>query len=167
MARRTFVKKIDFKEWFSIPGLLTQRASDGTEVGGSVSFAAPATLMRFRSGIQASFDETKQAGDEMNIAFGLGIFSTDAVTLGSTALPDPASEPEYPWIWWGEIFLESFVAAAAEAWGFPQQKLMVDSKAMRKVKPGQSIAWVIQTSNASGAPLTEITILQTRFLIGT
>ncbi len=160
-------RKIDFKQWDAMPSLSAESSSSGTTLGGAISFTIPATILRIRGYCQASLDETKQAGDEMIVGFAVGIVSTDAFNLGVTAVPDPSSEPEYPWLWWGQVFLESFVAAAAEPWGISNQRLEVDSKAMRKVKPGETLCWVAQRNAVAGAPVTILTFGQTRVLIGT
>ena len=169
---RTFTRparKIDFKQWGAIPGLITSGSGDATLGGGGLSFAVPATILRFRGYWANMFDETAQANDQMNITFGLAIVSTDAFTLGSTALPDPADEPEFPWIWWGDMRLDSFgvLTDTRTGWGPAAQRQEIDSKAMRKIKPGETVTYVLQRSNASGAPVTLTDVGQIRVLIGT
>ncbi len=168
--RRTFVrsgKKIDYKQWAAAPGGGAQHSASATFIIGNLAFNEPATILRWRGMVSAMFDESQQVGDRASIGFGIGVFSTDAVTLGATALPDPLGEPEYPWVWWSEIDLECFVAAGQEAWGVGRQLLEIDSKAMRKVKPGQSVLIVGQIGNLTGAPVTIIKFGQLRVLIGT
>ena len=171
MARRSFpsrARKIDFKQWFTIPGLLTEKSANAVFVGGSTAFALPATILRWRGHVAAMFDESMQAGDLMILTFALMIGSTDAFTLGSSAVPDPADEPDFPWVWWKQIRLDAFLAAGhGGGWGPPAQRYEVDSKAMRKMKPGESAGWVVQITSAAGAPVTLIDIGQMRILIGT
>ena len=107
-----------------------------------------------------------QAGDEMRVIFGLGIISTDAFGLGPTAFPDPGGEPEYSWLWWATMHLEAFAATAREQYGTSSQILQVDTKAMRKIRPGESLVWIAQTAGAAGAPVTVVTFGQTRVLLG-
>ena len=104
----------------------------------------------------------------MVVTFGLGIVSTDAATLGATALPEPNGDCEYPWLWWGEIFLQAPVANAGLISGFGTyaQRLEVDSKAMRKVTNKETLLWVAETSGVVGAPAVDITFGSTRILIG-
>jgi len=119
MARRVFTrpgKKIDFKQWDAIPSLSTEVSTDVTTLGGAISFAIPATILRARGYVQAIFDETQQAGDEIIFTAGLGIITTDNFDGGVTGVPDPAGEPEFPWLWWGQIKLEAFAAAAENVW---------------------------------------------------
>ena len=43
----------------------------------------------------------------------------------------------------------------------------VDTKAMRKVKPRETLVWVLQTSDVNGAPVTLVENQETRVLFGT
>ncbi len=163
--RRGSGRVIDFKAWGLIPLLSADVSTDGTTQGASLVFTSPGTILRVRGYVQAHFDLTVQVGDEMKITFGLGIVSTDAFDAG--AVPDLGSEADYPWLWWGEIFLRSELAAGPSAWGISAQRVEVDSKAMRRFKPGQNLAWQAQTTGATGAPVMSITFGRTRVLVGT
>ncbi len=129
--------------------------------------AIPATILRCRGYVQAYLDATRQVGDIMVVTAALGIVSTDAFNLGATAFPDPADEPAYPWLWWGQMTLESTLAAGDDAWGLSAQRLEVDTKAMRRWKPDETLTWVFQTTQVAGAPVTIIVNSDTRVLIGT
>ena len=168
MARRHGGKTIDYKSWVDIPATQFAISGEATAIGNPRDFTAPATVLRVRSTITAYFDESVQVGDELNFTFGLGIVSTDAAALGLTAVPDPASDVEYPWLWWGTMCLQSVLAAGGERpWGMTAQILHVDTKAMRRVKPKESILWVIQSTGQVGSPVTNVQIHQSRMLIGT
>ena len=160
-------RKIDFKQWTAIPGSSQNLTANATIAGpGFLSFSAPATILRVRGYTQVAF---LQAGltlaDEVDVVFGMGVFSTDAVTLGATALPDPSAEPEYPWMWYGELSMYSPNADFGDP--MIQQRLELDTKAMRKVKPGESLVVVAQYVNASGIPGLRLIYPQIRVLIGT
>ncbi len=165
-------RTIDFKQWAAAPGSILSSAAEGTFVVGSLAFLVPATILRWRGYVSAMFDETAQPGDQAAIAWGIGVFSTDAVAVGATALPDPGSEPEFPWVWYGEMFLQSREATGAgnptsSAWGPLAQRIEIDSKGMRKVKPGESVAIVWEVDNAVGAPVIEFDTGNLRVLVGT
>ncbi len=160
-------RTIDFKQWASIPALGTAITGDGTFQGGSVAFAVPATILRCRGFVQAAFASGVQVGDDMNINFGLGIVSTDAFAAGAGSMPDPAGEPEYPWLWWQEVFLNSEQVEEPVSWGPGALRLDVDTKAMRKVKPGESLVWVGEATQSLGAPEVNVDFGRTRVLIGT
>ena len=169
MARRLSRQKtIDYKQWASAPGLITEISTNVSQPSGSLGFSVPGTILRWRSYWSCMFDQTMQIGDLMVLTYGIALVSTDAVTAG--ALPDPAGEPEYPWVYWEEMRLDAFVAGGSltnNSWGPSAQRYEVDSKAMRKFKPGQSIVAIVQSTDASGAPVTLLDIGQLRVLIGT
>ena len=165
MAHRGRV--ITRKAWLSIPAHTAEISSAGTNGGSQLAFASPSTILRIRGNCWAAMDATKQIGDLMTITWALGIVSTDAATLGSTALPDPSTEPEYPWLWWRQMHLWAQLASGNEAWGTSAQLLEIDSKAMRRVAPGQSLVWFTQTGSVTGAPVTRIVGDELRVLIGT
>ena len=164
---RRFSKTIDFKQWTSIPTVRSTLTADSTLLGGSLAFAVPATILRVRGYVSGQFDSTKQVGDRIDLTWGFAVLSTDAVSAGPTVLPDPGDEPNYPWLWWMDMDLESHIAAGEEAWGTTAQRYEVDSKAMRKVKPGESLVGLVQARGAAGAPVTIVHFGETRVLIGT
>ena len=69
---------------------------------------------------------------------------------GAGSMPDPSAEPEYPWIWFGETMLYSPNANFADP--MINQRLEIDSKAMRKFKPGQALTIIAQYVNLVGTP---------------
>jgi len=160
-------KKIDFKQWTSAPGLISSITTIGTILSGSLQFSSPFTILRVRGHVAAFFDSTKQLTDLMILTYGLGIISTDAFTAGTGSVPDPSGEPEYPWLWWNQIRLDGLLAnTQSESWGPSSLRLEVDTKAMRKVKPGQTLVMIAQATNVVGAPETLIDIGQMRVLLG-
>jgi len=166
MARQG--RRIDFKQWHHIAISSGQSgATDGTLQSNGFAFDGPATILRARGYVQAIFDATQQVGDAAKYTFGLGIVSTDAFSAGAASMPDPEGEPDYPWLWWGQMFMKSQVAAGVNAWGTSAQRLEVDTKAMRRVQPGKTICYVCQITGAAGAPVSDITFGSTRILIGT
>ncbi len=161
-------RTIDRKEWLAIGGLSAGVSTATTLIGGIFTPGLPVTILRCRCPhIYAFMDNTRQAGDTLELTFGLGIVSQDAGALGATAMPDPAAEPDYPWLWWGSMFLDSDEAAVVNSWG-PQAQIIhdIDTKAMRKMKPRESLVWVAQSASVTGAPAVRFQIAQTRVLVG-
>ena len=160
-------RTIDYKEWRGIPSLEVASSAAATKQGTSLPFTAPGTILRVRQLIQASFDSTVQDGDTMSTVFGLGVVSTDAFAAGAASMPDPAAEAEYPWLWYGEIMLRQIGTSDVAAWGINAMRLDVDTRAMRRMKPGQSLAWVMQHQVVAGAPIVNVYFGQGRALVGT
>ncbi len=170
MARRvtTRARTIDFKAWLAIPSFSLSLTGDNTFVVAGLSFSGPGTILRTRGRILLALNPSgKAADDNVKIAFGLGLVSTDAFTLGATAMPDPAGEPEYPWLWWGEVSLRSMIATTNESgFGPENREIIVDTKAMRKIKPGMTLTMITQYVNLSGNPIVNMEAGQFRTLIG-
>ncbi len=153
--------------WTQIPSLRTSFSAVGTTaISGSLSTSLSATIMRCRSlGFLCMFDATQQVGDEAFITVGLGIVPTDAV--GSATLPDPDAEPGYPWLWWGAFGLRSELAVGINNLGCSVYRSgAIDSKAMRRWKPNQSLVWVAEITSVAGAPVMLFDMPGTRILVG-
>ena len=162
-------KTIDYKEWSFIPEATTTVSTDTTlVVSGSLAINQSLTVLRTRCpDLLIQMDATKQVGDFIRIAIGLGIFTQDVITLGASAMPDLADEANHPWLWWGEWTLRSEVAAGTDNLGTSVVRTSMDSKAMRRIKgSGFGMIWVAQTTGASGAPVVNISIANTRVLVG-
>ena len=171
MARARFGKKIDFKQWTVLPGKSVSHTTDGTNIAstGGLAFTSPSTILRVRCPeILQYFDESRQVGDGIVLTYGLGVVTTDAVAAGDASMPDPQSEPEFPWVYWTQVTLRGEITSMVEAEGTSSVRLRdIDSRAMRKMHPGQSLVWVLQRTGAFGAPVTLVTVADTRVLIGT
>ncbi len=160
-------RKIDFKSWAAMPSIRLALTADSTNLGGSLQFAIPATILRMRGRLRAHLEATIAAGDFAKLAVGLAVISTDAFNAGAGSVPDPVDEPEFPWVYWTEFELSSESANVDEAWGYQSVDIIVDSKAMRKVKPGEALAWIAQYADGNGTPPMSVDISQTRVLVGT
>ena len=109
----------------------------------------------------------KAAGDRAIVTIGLGITSSDAFVNGAGSMPDPAGDPGYPWLYWSDSWLLAEVAAAEhDTEGSAVYRMQVDTKAMRKVKPAETLSWVVQLSGLVGAPTVHINIARLWVLIG-
>ena len=166
MARVRPGRTIDFKQWTFIPGGSFDFTAAGTTGGpGSLGFTQPGTILRIRGLVRVAFLVTGiTADDEANVVFGIALVSTDAAA-SSTSLPDPSQEPEYPWLWYGEAIMYSPNQDFSDP--MIQLELPIDSKAMRKFKPGQSLIPVAQYVDTQGTPGLRVIYSQIRVLIGT
>ena len=103
-------------------------------------------------------------GDHVEIGIGIAVLSGDAVTLGSSAMPDPVDEPGYPWLW-----RQSYKFLLSSALGLTFSELggvrvSFDSRSMRKIKPAEALAIVVQYVDIVGASPMTVSIGNVRFL---
>jgi len=124
----------------------------------------PFTVMRLIGEVSVAPDEAGiTAGDSALVVVGIGVVSTDAATAGAGSMPDPGGEADYPWLWWAPIFLQF---PKSDNTNVTIRKVAINSKAMRKVAPGQSVVAVAEYVDFVGAPPLDV-LLSARMLIGT
>ena len=88
----------------------------------------------------------------MSIACGITVVSTKAVAVGTTAVPTPLTNVEWPWLWWDTQFVGNEPMASGDITSYGGNR-MIDSKAMRKLPPASALVMVVETSAAlEGAP---------------
>ena len=158
--------------WQGIPAGSLSLTGDSTNLPpGVFSVGTTQTVRRVRGEILIGMEGTIAADDTARITIGLGVFSTDAVTLGATAVPDPASEPEYPWMWYNSSTFRAPGALTNATWvsgsdGAASMRITVDCKAQRKMKARESLIYVVQYVDISGAPPMSVEFGTHRVLVG-
>ncbi len=117
----------------------------GASVGFSITFAAAQTLTRVRGRIGVTLD-TGGVGESALVLAGLTIVGLDAATGG--VLPEiynvAVSADEASWIWQGQLYVSSG-AEAAIVTDQLSASIEVDAKAMRRVKPQETLVMCFQT----------------------
>ncbi len=104
------------------------------------------------------------AGDNVNVTLGICIVSNDAFISGAGAMPDPADEPEFPWLYLmtHPLFFPdtSLVSGAANA----SVRHSFDIRSKRKVKAQQTLATIAQYVNIAGNPPLTLSFANCRVL---
>ena len=112
----------------------------------ALAMLAP-TVVRTR-GIATFTPSAFGADSRIDGAFGLGIVSDEAFAAGAASLPRPFDDDDWPgWLvhgyWQSRV---EFQSATSEV--FIPHTHVIDSKAMRKIGPGETLVWVME-DNAS------------------
>ncbi len=157
------------KQWLGIPSITLNMTANGTNLGARTQSTTSQTVLRMIGEYNCTFtpEGAVADGDECRIGLAIGIVSSDAFEAGITAVPDPVGEPEYPWLFWAE---HSF--AALEATDIQRSaevgnlRRSFDIRSMRKMKPRESLVWVVQYVDSVGTPPYTVQISATRVLIG-
>jgi len=154
------------KEWR--PGVINNRTAftaDLTAIAAGINFTDSPTVLRMLFEYTAGPDAAPTAGDACKIGVGIGVVSTDARTVGATAVPDPIGEPEYPWLYWAvhPFFYES--ATLVNQLGVSVVRETLDIKSMRKIKPRESLVVVVEYLDENGAPPMIIMVGGLRVLV--
>ena len=153
------------KHWHVIPGASIAFTSSATGIGGSLALDGPFTVIRMLGEYVLAPNGALTALDSASVIVAIGVVSTDAVAVGASAMPDPGSEPDYPWLFWAahELFYPGTNNEAAVASASIRRPF--DIKSMRKMKPRESLVMVAQYFDNVGAPAIQFLAAQTRVLV--
>ena len=111
----------------------------------------PFTVIRMR-GVWFCQSDQSAASERQQVAFGASIVSEEALAIGVTAVPTPATNGGSDKFFLYEILMNSFTFKDATGVGRIIETATFDSKAMRKVEEGEDIAIALETfSTSSGA----------------
>jgi len=157
MARRFDTRAPRITKHWDATGLrgAAQHDANGTALHSTLVFTTPHTILRCRGNWYMGPSVATVALEEATIAIAIGIVSADAAVAGAGSLPDPFDEPNYPWLWYDVARMFSpFVVdgTGSDDFGVTVNHRILDSKAMRKIKPGQALVLVSQMSQNTGTP---------------
>jgi len=152
------------KDWFGIPGISLAFTGSGTQIGGGLSFQQDATVLRMIGEYVIKTTSAPEVGDVARIACALGRVSTDAATVGATAVPDPNGEPQFPWLYWAD---HPFFFNATTQIGDDSLARVVrfDIRTKRKFDPSETLLWCVEYANISGDPPMQVILGQVRVLV--
>ncbi len=166
MARNHGSGQRQAKLWQDIPGFRMSFTGDDTQVQAGLSATAPETVLRMIGEYVVAPDAATVDEDDATITVGIGVVSTDAFTLGATAMPDPAAESDFPWLYWkshpfvfNQTGVDPNVAAAHLRQSF-------DIKSMRKITARQTLTMIVQYGSITGDPPIQFSAGITRVLVG-
>ena len=140
------------KSWHDIAGGIALLTANGTVLVDSFAVSEASTVLRMIGEYIIGPTVAPEALDAATIAVAIGVVSADAATLGSTAMPDPILEPDYPWLYRKVhgVYFPTNTATNASAQASVRQS--IDVKSMRKLKPRESLALVVEYFDDVGAP---------------
>ena len=154
------------KQWSQLEGGPLILTGNGTFLAGNGPLNIPGTVMRLIGGYSMGPTTAPTALDEVEIVVAIGVVSADAAALGATAMPDPADEPDYPWLYWASNFM--FFATNSTSAGIAAMSVRrhFDVRSMRKMKARESLAMIVQYVDVVGSPPIHVSLDATRYLIG-
>ena len=148
MARRSSGRRTDYT-WngAQVGGPLAANAQSAFQIVGPLGTAG--TIMRNRGELICALDGPS-AGDAVTVFFGLIVVTEEQLAVGVTAIPNPGADFDADWLWIGTIPL--LAQGAVEDQAGTSGRLIVDSKAMRRIKQSQSVALACASSVTTGTP---------------
>ena len=154
------------KHWHSIPASVDRLSATGTTLLGALAFVgSPTTILRAIGEYAIAPTSAGVALDACTITLVMGVVSTDAATVGASALPDPNAEPEYPWLWWSSHTFHESTTDPASAEATAGGRWSFDNRAMRILRAGQTLVFVAEYADQGGVPPYTIAAGATRILV--
>ena len=156
MARhQTFGPRPMDKNWDG--GFFGEEAvTTAQKVHGGIGFSVTgkATILRIRGNwlIKGTPDAVS---DDMVIGLGIMIVSTDSATVGGTSVPSPLGDPGSPWLWHQYVPLMAGQTALLGQDIGSMVRGEIDTKAMRKIGPNQSLVFI---SNENGGGYASVAL---------
>jgi len=166
-ARRVVTPKRR-KSWNVLLAIAQNIVGNATVLGSALQFTESGnTVLRMMGEYIITPNGTIAAEDQATVTVAIGVVSSDAFDLGATAIPDPAGEPEYGWLYWQSHRFEFVAATPASDQGNAGGAIRhsFDVRSQRKMGAGQSLCWVLQYVNTTGNPNLRISLGQCRVLL--
>ncbi len=151
MARRSSGRRTDYT--WDVTGF-DQRGIDialaANSILSSLVSGSSQTLFRTRGQLQFQLDPGG-AVEQVVIAVGIIVIKTAAVVAGVAAVPGPFTEGSADWLWHNFVNLSSGEVASPGDTSYPGlvADVMVDSKAMRRLKEDESVALIAEVASAN------------------
>ena len=126
-----------------------------------------ATLLRLRGQLIYMLDTTSALTGGFTGAFGIGIATQAAVAAGAASVPLPVDEQDFDgWIFWRPFSMKSVTATIADGSNAVSvsERVDVDTKAMRKLREGDSIYAALQITSEVGSAVMQV-FFDSRILI--
>ncbi len=111
------------------------------------------TIARVRGSAYCHLD-AGAALDSMQVALGLIVVKEEAFTVGGvTAMPGPQTDIEQSWLWHHIFTLGPAVSATDDGGDISRNsRIVIDSKAQRKIQTGDTLAFVWESTVLAGTP---------------
>jgi len=148
MANRSRGRRADY-DWIHVCGSGQIDLAVGAALLGTGSFdvLAASTVMRMHGLVSVELDAAA-VNERILVAYGAIKVSDDAIAAGVASVPKPNTDGGAEWIVHGHLFVSSGQQGAVVN-EFLVDRDRFDSKAMRKVKSSDSIAFVFEVCESS------------------
>ncbi len=129
--------------WSTFGASASTQAIPGKILGSAGSNATvPLTQVRARGIFGCQLDPGALV-EMLIVRAGLVKVSGDAFAAGVGSVPGPGSDRSEDWVWTGQLFLSSGDDAQINS-DWLDNSLSIDSKAMRKFRVGETLAFVVE-----------------------
>ncbi len=148
---RPRVKKIDNVFWGVTSGIFSALGAGGTLALNAIAVGTQAaTLLRVRGEVLGYLDAVQTPPTGCRLSMGLILVPEGT---GSTVVYDPALDSNAPWLWYAMMHLgyEEYVTDVIDTPLVSASRLVVDNKAMRRIRPDVEVQFVVNNTTTFGA----------------
>ena len=145
--RRSSAKRLT--DWGFGVDVLTQSMSTSTKLIGTTSLTVgeQQTIVRIRGHLHLTLLTGAASGDGFIGAAGIALVNSDAFAQGINSIPGPLTDAHWnAWMWhsfWDVRVLTGTFSDGVNA-GSVQQRLEIDTKAMRKWDPAETLVLMLE-----------------------
>ena len=166
MARRRFVaaaagRSNRVTEWSPVLIESEGQALSATQSLGdsstSTQILVRQTVVRWRGSAMVHM-VASAANESIVVACGIVVSSLEAITAGAASLPSPLTQPETSFLWHQLFVFGPAIGAEIatdQAIGIATQRVEIDSKAQRILRPDQVVAFIWDAVIRAGSPTVE------------
>ncbi len=152
MAHRhaSFGKKIDNVRWTLSSGFFSAISAGTFALAFLADSSTPETLMRMRGRVLTFLEGALAPGGQVRVT--MGIIKVPDGT-GTTVLFDPVTDAAAPWIWYDVMNLgySEYVTDVIASTEAAQGRMIVDNKAMRRIRPDEEVQIVVTNTTVDQA----------------
>ena len=143
-------------DWGFGPDMLDQTVSSSAKLLGTTSLTVSEgqTIVRIRGILSLVLQTAASAGDGFLGAAGIALVNSDAFAAGIGSIPGPQSDANWDnWMWHSFFDVRvntSTITDGVNAFG-AQQRIVIDSKAMRKWDPAETLVLMCEFTESGAA----------------
>ncbi len=141
-------------------------AAGTTIISTGASLGGVLTLVRIRGELTVWLEAVGTIGDGFTrVHAGIGIVSTDAFTAGAASMPTPIGDADWGWLWYyaGGVIAGFSVTESENTGPISQIRIPIDTKAMRKMTPNETVFGAVQFHTEIGVATASF-VMNTRML---
>jgi len=145
-------------DWGFGPDMLDQVMTSSTKILGTTSLTVSeqTTIVRIRGVLHLICETASGAGSGWLGAAGIALVNSDAFAAGVASVPGPLTDSHWDaWMWHSFFDVRAITATIGDGVNANaiQDRLIIDSKAMRKWDPAETLVLVVEGVETTSATL--------------
>ena len=155
------------KEWLAVSAKI-----DGLDIAVGIvglgnlgiQHSSAATVLRLRGSVFCELN-AGAVNERVLVSVGLIVVGSNAFQAGAGSVPSPATDSDADWMWFEQLSVSSLEEGAVVNDAL-FDRVKIDSKAMRKVKPDDVVVFVVEVAQSTDQTGTVDLMYMFRELVG-